>query len=306
MTIFAAPSGTVEAGLQWDVSGLVGTIGIRIIDTPAGATFLARTTAGIAENPAGSGLYEWSGSAPSTAGSYSVIWDDGSATPGHVALEELIVTSTAVAAAAPSGTDLCTVADVKLALEQATASTAADTLIQTLITSASRMIPERYQRDFAPRNAVTETFEVDSFYVDFCPFDVRGTNLTVTLHPEGTPIVLASTQYQLKPIGTGDLGTYTGMQLSVLQNLYSSSGTRFGYEQVSVLGDYGPAAVPDDVRRAAILTVCSWLDARFVSAYGLDAINAPVQDLRPDRFGGFAIPMQAHAILKPYQRAMVA
>jgi hypothetical protein len=169
------------------------------------------------------------------------------------------------------------------------------------------MIEERYQRYFAPRSAITNTFPVDSAYVDFAPYDLR-TPTTVTLHPEGTGVVLTiNVGYQLLPIGqTEVLGTYTGLQLSVLQNTYSMNSVRFGYEQISILGDWGPAAVTPDVRRAAVMTVCSWLDSRFASAYGLDALNASPLELRPDRFGGFAIPSQAHAILRPYQRMMVA
>ena len=60
MTIYASPSATIEAALQGAATGLVGTLGVRIIDTPSGATFLARTTTGIVENVAGSGIYIWS------------------------------------------------------------------------------------------------------------------------------------------------------------------------------------------------------------------------------------------------------
>lgn len=304
MTIFAAPGATVEAALQWTVTGLVGTLGVRIIDTPSGSTFLARTTAGIVENPAGSGLYEWSGAGPTTAGTWSVIWDDGATTPGHTAIEELVVTSTAAAVAAPAGTDLCTVADVKLAMEQSIPSTTLDTLIQTFIAAASALIENSYQRNFAPRAAQTYTFKVIGFSVDLAPHDLR-TATTVTLDPNGTPIVLAATQYRLAPSGgESNLGTYTNVQLSRLQNLYSTSVTNYGYTELGILGDWGPAAVTDDVRRAAALTVASWMSARLNNQTSalLGDIAEDGRDLRPDRFGGFAIPFDAHIILRQYDR----
>lgn len=289
--------------MQWTVTGLVGTLGVRIIDTPSGSTFLARTTTGIVENPAGSGLYEWSGAGPTTAGTWSVIWDDGSLTPGHTAIEELVVTSTALAAASPAGTDLCTVADVYLRME--TATQPIDTLVQTLITQVSAIVPNKYQRDFAPVASATYSFKVIGFSVDLSPHDLRSTTPTITLDPNGTPVVLAATQYRLAPTGAeSNLGTYTNVELSRLQNIYSTSITNFGYTELSILGAWGPASVPDDVRGAAALTVASWLSARISdSSSNLLGDLAPhSRDVRPERFGGFAIPFDAHSIFSQYAR----
>jgi hypothetical protein len=71
-------------------SGLAGTIRISIVDTPNGAVFLHPTTIGIVENPADSGLYHWAGTAPTTNGTYSIIWDRGS-NANLIAVEELVV-----------------------------------------------------------------------------------------------------------------------------------------------------------------------------------------------------------------------
>lgn len=301
--ITTTPGATFYPRLEWPTSGLAGTIGVRILKDSDGSTVLARATAGITEVPSGSGQYVATLVAPTTAGEYTVFWDDGSVTPGHVASEDLQVLYSSVSVAAPSGTDLCTVADVKQAQESSIVSTALDALIQTYITQASTILPERYQRDFAPRTG-TETFMVDSYRVDFAPYDLN-TPTTVTLHPEGTGVVLTrDVGYQLLPIGqTEVLGTYNGMQLSGLQSVYSTNSTRFGYEQVSILGTWGPTGVPNDIRRAAVITVMSWLD-RGWSQYNLPTVE-PMRDLRPEMFGGWPIPPQAHAILRPYQRAMI-
>jgi hypothetical protein len=83
----AAPSESFEATAQFD-TGLTGTLGVRITDNE-GATVLARTTAGIVEYPAGSGIYQVTLTAPSTRGQYSLVWDDGT----NYALDELVITS---------------------------------------------------------------------------------------------------------------------------------------------------------------------------------------------------------------------
>jgi hypothetical protein len=79
--IYAAPGATFEASAEGAPTGLVGTIGVQIIDTPGGPVVLARTTAGIAENPAGSGIYSVELVAPDDAGTYTVVWDTGGASP---------------------------------------------------------------------------------------------------------------------------------------------------------------------------------------------------------------------------------
>jgi hypothetical protein len=105
MTIYAAPGGDLEASLLTAMpggSGLVGTIRVSIVDTPAGATFLAPTTSNIVENPPSSGLYHWSGSAPGGPGRYSIIWDRGSSSE-LIAVEELVLSGTTAPDVPPSG-----------------------------------------------------------------------------------------------------------------------------------------------------------------------------------------------------------
>lgn len=90
--IHARPETTFEAQADGFATGLAGTIGVRIIDTPAGTTITARTTTGITEAPAGSGLYSVLLTAPATAGDYSIVWDTGGGAPTW-AREELHVTT---------------------------------------------------------------------------------------------------------------------------------------------------------------------------------------------------------------------
>jgi hypothetical protein len=85
--ILAPPSETFEAVAQFD-TGLTGTLAVRIIDNE-GNTTTPRTTTGIAEYPAGSGVYEVTLTAPADRGQYSLVWDDGT----NYAVDELVVTS---------------------------------------------------------------------------------------------------------------------------------------------------------------------------------------------------------------------
>ena len=89
--IFVKPSVTMEASASGFNSGLVGTIGVRVTDGQGGTT-MARTTSGIVESPASSGIYTATFTSPSTVGQFEVVWDSGGGSPVWAA-EDLTVTS---------------------------------------------------------------------------------------------------------------------------------------------------------------------------------------------------------------------
>lgn len=136
MSITTAPGATFEAVAEF-ATGLTGTLGVRVIDN-AGATTIARVTAGIAEYPAGSGVYQKTLTAPSVAGQFSVLWDDGATTPGHVATEDLVITYTPLVAA--SGTLYITRAEMRASLSYQAGSTYADADIDMACVTVSRAI----------------------------------------------------------------------------------------------------------------------------------------------------------------------
>ena len=72
----------VEFSVTYDspTTGLTGTFGVTIIRASDEVVIVPRTTAGIVEAPAGTGLYTYTGITPAV-GSYLVIGDDGTATP---------------------------------------------------------------------------------------------------------------------------------------------------------------------------------------------------------------------------------
>lgn len=72
------------------VSGLTGTLALRIIDA-ASSTVLPRSTAGITEYPAGSGLYHAQPTSPAAAGPFTRMWDTGSVSPTTTAYDDFTV-----------------------------------------------------------------------------------------------------------------------------------------------------------------------------------------------------------------------
>ena len=107
---YARPGESFEATLDNAPTGLVGTVGVQIIDTPGTTVITARTTAGIAEVPAGSGMYAATLIAPLAKGTYSVVWDTGGGSPKY-AREELRVVSNPPTIPAPGG--YCSPDDVR-------------------------------------------------------------------------------------------------------------------------------------------------------------------------------------------------
>jgi hypothetical protein len=197
-------------------------------------------------------------------------------------------------------TDLCTLADVKLAVGIPSATSTSDALITALIPAVSKAITSRYQHDFAPIASATHRFQVKNRRVGLEPYDLR-TATTVTLNPEATGTVLvAGTDYDLLPSGgTSTMGTYTELLLSNYLTVNSSSLRSFGYANLDIAGAWGPAAIPVDVARAAAITAAAWLDK------GADQIAGYDSTTRPDGStfaASWAIPIAAHRIMQAYER----
>lgn len=147
----AAPGAAVEAYTAGFATGLTGTAGVRVRDG-VGADTTARTTSGIHEDIAGSGVYRVVLTAPTIAGVYWVIFDNGSGV--YSTPEQLLVTSSAIDTGPPSGRDLCALADV-LALAPAYAlgdEPETELILQMLIEEQSRDFLEYTQREITPRS----------------------------------------------------------------------------------------------------------------------------------------------------------
>jgi hypothetical protein len=260
--IIAAPDATFLSELDNAPTGLVGTIGVRIIRDSDQVEVLARTTKGIVESPAGSGHYTATLVAPSTAGDYSVLWDSGTVTPSTTAVDDLVVGTTFA-----SASDLTTVEAVREFTQKRSTDTAQDAVIQMLISAASKMVSRYTERQFFPETGVKHTFEWNHvsqpMFVDFMPFELR-TATAVTLDTDGSPHVLDPTEYKLWPVPNPD-GTYFGIRL----NPFTPPTVSIRWaprRQVEVEGDWGMPAIPADIAFLTTLTVAIWL-RRDVSAF---------------------------------------
>jgi type IV secretory pathway protease TraF len=98
VTVLAQSGTQVTASASGFATGLVGTIGITVLDE-AGAVVIPRSTAGITQ-PSALGLYFATFTAPALPGSYLLVWDDAQAA-AVTATESLLVTSTPVAPTVP-------------------------------------------------------------------------------------------------------------------------------------------------------------------------------------------------------------
>ena len=303
-----SPSLAFETTVENMPTGLTGTIGVRVLNNVTGATTLARTTAGIAEFPAGSGFYTATLAAPAAEGYYSAFWDTGSVSPTTTAAEDLNVFTVVVGGSLPSGFDLCTLANVREHMGLPASDTSFDTKIQTAITGASQAIMDAVEREFAPATlSEARTISLDptrringSVLLDLCPYDLRSVS-SFKLNPEDSPTTLADeTDYMLWPVDTPQ-GVYTSVRLSNAQAYSSTLYSRYGFAQVEITGAWGFASVPTPVRDACVLTVASAM-RRDVPAFQIDEIEDP-RGIPPDPAFVYSIPGAAWKKLMPYKRS---
>lgn len=291
MTIYAAPGSQFTPYVS--NAPTASTIGLAIYNPATSSYYVSRFTAGIVETPAGSGIYYAPAqTAPTVEGTYQLIWDSPSSPPD--AVEDLIVSYSL-----PNNIDLCTVADVTLA---AGIPAGRAGLVQDCISAASSAIANRYQREFVDSGiGATRRFELDGPRVSLAPYDLQSFS-AIALNPETTsPVTLAENAgIILRPVGKSMAGTYTSLEISGLQTIISSTTIRWGVAFIDVTGVWGMPSIPDDVRRAAIITAAAWTD-RAAAVYGLDSDGSPGQNT-----AAFAqtwgIPTAAHRLLQPYER----
>lgn len=145
-----APGTEFLSTLEQGESGLVGTLEWKLVDADDG-TAIAASTADIIENPAGSGFYVATRTAPTVRGVYVIFWSpDGTFAPETSSTEELVVTSTIEAPAGPSGIDLCTLDDVIRFIPGYRPNDITDQKLQELITSESESIMLESGREIVP------------------------------------------------------------------------------------------------------------------------------------------------------------
>ena len=308
-----------ESRVQGFPSGLVGTVRVQIVDN-IGATVLAPRTTGIIEDPAGSGSYVTTLTAPAVSGHYSVVWDTGAGT--RSATEDILVGAASTAAAG----DLTTIARARIYLRrQSVVDEAQDTLLQMLISAYSDAIHRYTERQFRPKapatdveQPVTRRFSYDGRGVlSLVPYELRslggagygGTGGIVL----GTDLPTASQQslvaqtatvesdYRLEPRNGTPEGTYYWLRLPTVS--LNGSGRRLGRE-VTITGYWGVNAVPADVELACLRAVAnSFRNPEGHASRSLGDFSLSEVPEDPDT--KVSLPLDARALLRPYMRAHV-
>jgi hypothetical protein len=206
---------------------------------------------------------------------------------------------------APAAIDLCTLANVREALELPDSDTTRDALIQTLITGMSQAINREYDREFSPATAsATRRFQIPagSLLLDLAPYDLR-TVASLKLNPDinGGSTLTASTDFQLTPVNNAQ-GTYLGVRFSNRVSSLHSSQTAmdFGYTLCDIAGAWGFATVPEDVTRSCVIAVQSAL-RRDLTELAIAGIEEP-QSIAPEGPATHALPAASRRLLAPFRR----
>lgn len=268
--IAVAPGALFEA--VTDKFAHLATVALRIRDN-SGADFLARTVVGVSEdlNVGTAAVFRRNCTAPTTAGQFTLVWDDGT----NIATEELLVTYSAPAGL--TGSLYVTRDELKLTAE--IAGSYADDDIDLACEAASRGIDgavgQRFYTDTADRYFTADRYDT---YIDLGPvgsvtavvIDADGDGTYETTWAQGT-------DFYLDPPNAVAAGyPYTRLQLR------GQAGRAFpSYARaIKVSGMFGWEAVPAEVRQFAKLFAAKLLIRSRQAPLGFQALAGDV--------GGFA------------------
>lgn len=192
--------------------------------------------------------------------------------------------------------DLTTVAAVKA--QMGTTGTAADAVIDVLITAASNAIRAFTGREFAPvaTNPATRLIDAD-LYTAEVPIGALASmpTLVEVLDERGALVRTLSTASDLEALPLFRESDEPITSLRIRRAVTALSR----YQQLRITGTWGYPSVPKDVEQACIVTVRAWLrsDAASSAEYGYDSGGRVVQ-ATPE--GGWMLPMAAKQLLEPY------
>jgi hypothetical protein len=245
------------------------------------------------------------------AGEYVAWW---SATLANGKLLESLEFTLLVLAHAPSQTvDLCTLADIRQALElEEGISQERDEKIRDYITYASVRIMDEVARELAPRDdgPTTRRFRVyptrivrNAVLVSLgIPRSDLRSVVSATINPESTtPTVLVQDvdfSLELSRYGCSPM-----LRLSRNVQLFSTTNANFGHCNLDIRGAWGFPTVPYEARFGTILTVLSWL-RRDMSVFA-EADKAEPGQAMPIAPPTYGIPSGAKVQLAPLYRQRV-
>lgn len=200
--------------------------------------------------------------------------------------------------------DLTTVSAVKEMIQTPDGYANLDALLPDLISEASIAIMNWTKREFAPvAAATTRRFAVTDYRCDLTPYDLQPTPVpTVVLHPEtDQPYVLDTSQYVLKPVNP-QRGVHQAIQFSGFLVIISQTLMAFGHALLDVTGTWGFPEIPDDVVRAANVTVASWVTRTAPGVSGTYGIPMSSGQGAMTYRNDWDIPWAACKLLSRYRR----
>lgn len=287
--IYAAAGSTIKWTNDGAPHGLVGTYGVRIIQ-PGVGTILARSTAGIVEEPAASGVYTATIVVPDDFGQYLLVADTGGGSPLYVQ-EGLTVNVDGEPDPDVAGIDLTTLAAVRRHMRIPTDETDADDQLQILITAASTEIRKVCSREFSNPGVATRRVEVDisTGRVDLAPWDLQSIT-SLTVDPDSNPVTLtADVDFRMLPVNRED-GVWTGIRF---YNLLPGTGVAARRRVLEITGTWGFPAVPAEVAHWCNVTVAEWY-RRDSMAFGGGFQPSEDQLERPTNLPGAVISGLSH------------
>ena len=192
----------------------------------------------------------------------------------------------------------CTLADIKASLRIPSPDTVDDSLLETAIESASRLVDGFAGRNFYPNGTATRFFTPEDTIV--CEIDdlISLTSLVVSADLDGVfDETWNSTDYQLEPLN-GRADGLTGWPATRIRAVGDYVfGTNIGEASVRVTGTWGWSAAPVAIKQATIIQA-SRIFKRLDSPLGV--LSAP--DLGYIRVGTRLDP-DVQQLVEPYRLA---
>jgi hypothetical protein len=302
----------VESTAEGSETGLVGTMTVEVVKLSDESVATAATTAGIVEVPSGSGIYYTRVTAPTVAGSYAIVWKDGS---GHVASDILEV----YAGPAPGTTEspnLITLAEMKAAMNISAGDEdpVRDAKYEQAIRYASSAVRKFADRAFGTAEVPgTRIYEYDSsgfMDIDDCMavtavafifggFETPLEEFYWRPEPqEGPPY-----DYLTIPHWAGIYSPQMGFKTN-LDVISKDRGWPGLMPTVKVTANWGWPTVPEDVKEATMLTAAAMAEkpdeyvAESIAGYSYTSANRSAA-------APTAIPSRAQDILASYVRFQI-